>query len=83
MSYRRGSLRGSIFLIGMLMYFLYIGATYTFPFLQLHVSGLHSIVLCEFICHDHCADKLRHTISGKLSNFEHTSPWNRHLHVRG
>jgi hypothetical protein len=29
-SYRRGSLRGSIFLIGMLMYFLYIGVTYTF-----------------------------------------------------
>lgn len=29
-SYRRGSLRGSIFLIGMLLYFLYIGVTYTF-----------------------------------------------------
>lgn len=29
-SYRRGSLRGSIFLIGILMYFLYIGVTYTF-----------------------------------------------------
>jgi len=28
--YRRGSLRGSIFMIGMLMYFLYIGVTYTF-----------------------------------------------------
>lgn len=28
--YRRGSLRGNIFMIGMLMYFLYIGATYTF-----------------------------------------------------
>jgi len=28
--HRRGSLRGSIFMIGMLMYFLYIGATYTF-----------------------------------------------------
>jgi hypothetical protein len=30
MLYRRGSLRGNIFLIGMLMYFLYVGATYTF-----------------------------------------------------
>ena len=30
LSYRRGSLRGSIFMIGMLMYFLYIGVTYTF-----------------------------------------------------
>lgn len=29
-SYRRGSLRGSIFMIGMLLYFLYIGVTYTF-----------------------------------------------------
>ena len=29
-SYRRGSLRGSIFLIGMLLYFLYVGVTYTF-----------------------------------------------------
>ena len=29
-SYRRGSLRGSIFLIGMLLYFVYIGVTYTF-----------------------------------------------------
>jgi hypothetical protein len=28
--YLRGSLRGSIFMIGMLMYFLYIGVTYTF-----------------------------------------------------
>ena len=28
--YRRGSLRGSIFMIGMLMYFLYIGVSYTF-----------------------------------------------------
>ena len=28
--YRRGSLRGSIFLIGILFYFLYIGVTYTF-----------------------------------------------------
>lgn len=28
--YRRGSLRGSIFLIGMLLYFLYVGVTYTF-----------------------------------------------------
>lgn len=28
--YRRSSLRGSIFMIGMLMYFLYVGATYTF-----------------------------------------------------
>jgi hypothetical protein len=28
--YRRGSLRGSIFLIGILLYFLYIGVTYTF-----------------------------------------------------
>jgi hypothetical protein len=30
LSHRRGSLRGGIFLIGMLMYFLYIGVTYTF-----------------------------------------------------
>ena len=30
LSYRRGSMRGSIFMIGMLMYFLYIGVTYTF-----------------------------------------------------
>ena len=30
LSYCRGSLRGSIFMIGMLMYFLYIGVTYTF-----------------------------------------------------
>lgn len=30
LSYRRGSLRGSIFMIGMLLYFLYIGVTYTF-----------------------------------------------------
>jgi hypothetical protein len=29
-SYRRGFLRGSLFLIGMLLYFLYIGVTYTF-----------------------------------------------------
>ena len=29
-SYRRGSLQGSLFLIGILMYFLYIGVTYTF-----------------------------------------------------
>ena len=28
--YRRGSMRGAIFLIGILLYFLYIGATYTF-----------------------------------------------------
>lgn len=28
--YRRGSLRGGIFLIGMLLYFLYLGVTYTF-----------------------------------------------------
>jgi len=28
--HRRGSMRGSIFMIGMLMYFLYIGVTYTF-----------------------------------------------------
>jgi len=28
--YRRNSLRGSLFLIGILLYFLYIGATYTF-----------------------------------------------------
>lgn len=28
--YRRGSLRGTIFMVGTLMYFLYIGATYTF-----------------------------------------------------
>lgn len=31
--YRRGSLRGNIFLIGMLLYFLYLGATYTFSVL--------------------------------------------------
>jgi hypothetical protein len=31
--YRRGSLRGSIFLIGILLYFLYIGVTYTFSVL--------------------------------------------------
>lgn len=30
LSYRRGSLRGSIFMIGMLLYFLYVGVTYTF-----------------------------------------------------
>jgi hypothetical protein len=30
LSYLRGSLRGSIFMIGMLLYFLYVGATYTF-----------------------------------------------------
>lgn len=30
LSYRRKSLRGSIFLIGMLLYFLYLGVTYTF-----------------------------------------------------
>jgi hypothetical protein len=30
LSYLRGSLRGSIFMIGMLLYFLYIGVTYTF-----------------------------------------------------
>ena len=30
LSYRRGLLRGSIFLIGMLLYFLYVGVTYTF-----------------------------------------------------
>lgn len=30
LSYRRGSLRGSIFLIGVLLYLLYIGVTYTF-----------------------------------------------------
>jgi hypothetical protein len=30
LSYRRGSLSGSIFLIGMLLYFLYVGVTYTF-----------------------------------------------------
>lgn len=30
LSYRRGSLRGSIFLLGMLLYFLYLGVTYTF-----------------------------------------------------
>lgn len=29
-SYRRNSLRGSIFLIGILLYFLYVGVTYTF-----------------------------------------------------
>ncbi len=28
--YRRGSLRGSVFLIGILLYFLYVGVTYTF-----------------------------------------------------
>lgn len=31
--YRRASLRGSIFLIGILLYFLYIGVTYTFSVL--------------------------------------------------
>lgn len=30
MFYLRGSLRGSLFLIGMLLYFLYVGVTYTF-----------------------------------------------------
>lgn len=30
LSYRHGSLRGSIFLIGMLLYFFYVGVTYTF-----------------------------------------------------
>lgn len=30
LSHRRGSLRGGIFLIGVLMFFLYIGVTYTF-----------------------------------------------------
>jgi hypothetical protein len=30
LSYRRGSPRGSIFMIGMLLYFLYVGVTYTF-----------------------------------------------------
>lgn len=30
LSYRRGSSRGSVFLIGVLLYFLYIGVTYTF-----------------------------------------------------
>jgi len=30
LSYRRGSLRGSVFLLGILLYFLYIGVTYTF-----------------------------------------------------
>lgn len=30
LSHRRGSLRGSIFMIGMLLYFLYVGVTYTF-----------------------------------------------------
>jgi hypothetical protein len=30
LSHRRGSLRGSIFLIGILFYFLYLGVTYTF-----------------------------------------------------
>lgn len=30
LSHRRGSLRGSIFLIGMLLHFLYLGVTYTF-----------------------------------------------------
>ncbi len=30
MFYRRASLRGSVFLIGILLYFLYIGVTYTF-----------------------------------------------------
>lgn len=30
LSYRRGSLRGRLFLIGILLYFLYIGMTYTF-----------------------------------------------------
>lgn len=29
-SYRRNSMRGHIFMIGMLLYFLYVGATYTF-----------------------------------------------------
>lgn len=33
LSHRHGSLRGSIFLIGMLLYFLYIGVTYTFSVL--------------------------------------------------
>ena len=33
LSYRRGSLRGSVFLIGMLLYFLYVGVTYTFSVL--------------------------------------------------
>ena len=31
--YRRGSLRGSLFMIAMLLYFLYIGVTYTFSVL--------------------------------------------------
>lgn len=30
LSHRRGSLRGSIFMIGMLLYFFYVGVTYTF-----------------------------------------------------
>ena len=30
LSYRRGSIRRTIFMIGMLLYFLYIGVTYTF-----------------------------------------------------
>lgn len=53
-SYRRGSLRGGIFLIGVLLYFLYIGVTYTFSaifnplflvYTALFSAGLFAVIL--------------------------------------
>lgn len=54
LTYRRGSLRGSIFLIGVLLYFLYIGVTYTFSaifnplflvYTALFSAGLYAAIL--------------------------------------
>jgi hypothetical protein len=51
--HRRGSLRGSVFLIGMLMYFFYVGASYTFSvffnFLFLVYTALFSASLFALI----------------------------------
>src|SRR5512134_3946427 len=52
--HRRGSLRGSLFMIGMLLYFLYIGVTYTFSaifnsmflfYVTLFSAGLFALAL--------------------------------------
>lgn len=44
--YRRHSLRGSIFLIGMILYFLYVGVTYTFSLIFNSLFLVYTALFC-------------------------------------
>lgn len=59
LSYRRGSLRGSIFMIGMLLYFLYIGVTYTFSVIFNSLFLIYTALFsARSVRHDHRADNI-------------------------